>query len=535
MDISRIKNSLHTDHGFTFKAALVFFIFWGFINKLLISLNLSLESDSVGMGLLSMEIGKHHNLFLSGYHLMAADNLIFTELPFQILPQIVTQYHPLALKMVIFFIFILSVLTLSFLAWDVTGNMVSALLFAALAANIPVKGYVYLAYPTNHNATILFSAAILLIFFILDRYFQDGRAWGTKSVQRCLIPFHARPFVCFIVLEILVFLSVFSDTLILIWVIIPVIISTLLLTRGTSHRMNAVIITTVVVSLIAYIIKNYFFDGWIKTFYGLNDIATVVSINIPLFFKILLRFLNYGGSELLEKTASVGFLEGLSLLLFTGVLFFSVSTCWKTRGSITRELRLLNTIILFSVVLIAGAFFISGYVADIHAARYLTFTALILVLAIAVTVPANEKVPAFLILALLFVSALSCSLTLATMDQHPNEREYHLIDYLKGHNLTAGYGTYWSSNVVTYLSGESVVIRSTFYAPPLLKQQLINSCDRWYTASPRGRIFFIYDTKRPFDQVQENFLSFIDSTNRTEVLHYHDYDIYPVTIKGPGG
>ncbi|HPD75575.1 MAG TPA: hypothetical protein PKZ65_05910, partial [Methanoregulaceae archaeon] len=145
------------------------------MTKGVISFFFRLDSDSVGMGVMAMEIGNHGNIFLSGCHLLSSDSLVFTELiPFQLVPQILTGYSPVALRMVTFIIFVLSVAVFSLILYFVSNRTFPALLFAALAANIPPEGYHWLAFPTSHNATILAGAGILLILLWLKRTSERG-------------------------------------------------------------------------------------------------------------------------------------------------------------------------------------------------------------------------------------------------------------------------------------------------------------------------------------------------------------------------
>jgi hypothetical protein len=122
VDLSSIRKYVHFSKDSLLSLALVLLTIWGFLTKVFISMNLRLDSDSVGMGLMSMEIGKHNNYLLSGYHLLSTDSLVFTELvPFQLIPQILTNYNPFTLKIVVFFIFVLSVLALTSVRWRQTS------------------------------------------------------------------------------------------------------------------------------------------------------------------------------------------------------------------------------------------------------------------------------------------------------------------------------------------------------------------------------------------------------------------------------
>ena len=105
---------------------------------------------------------------------------------------------------------------------------------------------------------------------------------------------------------------------------------------------------------------------------------------------------------------------------------------------------------------------------------------------VAISCPVTEKICVFCVLSLLVISAIAGSLSISTINPNPNEREFNLIADLKGQNLTNGYGTYWDSNIITYLSGETVIIRSTYFSPDDVMQDLLNSCDRWYTNRRTG-------------------------------------------------
>lgn len=506
-------------------AALILFAVWGLVTKLLLSLNLRLDSDSVGMGLISMEIGKHHNYLLSGYHLLSSDSLVFTELvPFQLVPQILTNYNPVALKIMVFFLFVLSVLEAAYLVWFVSGSRTSALLFTALAAAIPPEGYFWLSYPTTHNATILFGLVILIILFSLQRLLKGQRESHQKTKKKKTQETLPVPWPHTLSLVMLVFLSVFSDTLILVWVIVPYIVAYLVLFRRERGGMDFVVGAVAITSVIAYTLKTLFMSDWIPSDYTVNTLSDII-LNLPLFFKAVFLFLNQGFFSLLENAASVSLEDVLLLVLFSGVVLLCIQSWWSGLNSITPEKRLFYAVLLLSVLLMAAAFLVSGYVHHITAARYLTFTAFVLLMLVAVSCPVTEKACAFLILVLLIVSAASGSMYISTMNTSPNEREYALITYLKSQNLTFGYGTYWNSNVISYLSGEEVTVRSVYIAPDDLLPDRLNSCDRWFTGRPE-RFFLIYDKTRPADEAQKNYPLLVKTVNTTDILRYRDYEIF---------
>jgi hypothetical protein len=506
---------------------LVIFIIWGLITKFFISINLKLDSDAVGMGVMSMEIGKYHNFLLSGYHLGSADPLVFTELvPFQLIPQIFTNYNPLALKVMVFFIFILSIMVLAYLVWSVSGNFPSALLFAALAANVPFEGYFWFAYPNSHNATTLFGAVILVILFYYSLSAEKQQDSVGNPRKKKTGETYTIPRLCSPVLIVLVFLAVFSDTLIVVLVLVPFILAYLLFYEKKTKIMNSLIISLGITSVVAYILKTYFITSWIKADYEMNSISEIFFVTIPLFFKTQFLLLNNGLSALAGGSAAVGPVEIISLVLFAAVILYCIKNGWDDWHTIAPEQRRLSVVLLFSVFVMAIAFIVSGYAHNITASRYVTFTALVLLMLVAMTCPVSKKACAYLVVSLLLVSAIAGSLALGSVNTNPNDRELGLITYLKSQNLTYGYGTYWNSNIITYLSGETVTVRSTYFLPDDLMQDHLNSCDRWYTTRP-DRMFLLYDTTRPEDKAQKNFPLLVKPNNTSQILKYRDYEIYP--------
>jgi hypothetical protein len=478
------------------------------------------------MGLLSMEIGKHHNLLLSGFHLFSSDTFLCTELiPFQFVPQILTGYNPAALKIMAFIVFVLSVLAIAYLVWFVSKSVISALLFCALAAAIPPDGYFWLAYPTSHDATLLFGAVILIILFSLHGSRKEQNRSPRKTGKKKSPETRVLPWSSLLALAVLVFLSVFSDTIILVWVLVPFIVAYLFLFRTADTRMNSVIGAVVVIAAVAYIAKTYFMPDWIQLAYVTRSVRDIVVVNIPLYFRALFQFLNSGLSTLAGNTASMGPAEVLSLALFAGMIFLCVKNGWSGRDTIAPGQKLLYAFALASVLLMAAAFFVSGYAYDMGGARYLTFTALVLLMLVALSYPVTEKTCAVLVLLLLFISTVTGSMYVSTMDKNPNAREYDLITFLKDQDLPYGYAAYWDANIITYLSGEDVTVRPVYILPDDLRPFLVNSCDRWYTGRP-DKFFLIYDTTRPDDESQMNYELLKKTGNASDVMQYRDYEVF---------
>lgn len=505
------------------RAALVFFTIWGFGTKFLISLNLPLNSDDAGMGLLSMEIGKHNNIFLTGYHLFSSNTYVTTELPLQVVPQILTGYSPVALKIVIFCVFVTSVLALAYLVFSITKNRITAFLFCALAASLPPGGYLSFAHPTAHNATVLAGAAILIILFSLFRASGEQKPVPNKRGAKKTAEIRIVPYGPLLMLIVLVFLSVFADTIIFFWVLIPFTAAYLVLFRTAYPRMNLAIGTAAAAAAAAYIAKTYFMPDWITLTYVLQSAHDVVFVNIPLLFRILPQFINTGLSAL----AGHGIFwpaDLLSLVLFAGLMFLCVKNVRVLRNRADPGMKLLYGFCLVSVLVMAAMFLVSGNVSDLGGARYLTFTALVILILIALSCPVTETVCPVLVLLLLLVSAVTAGIYVSAMDSRPNAREYDLIRELNVQNLTHGYSIYWDANIITYLSGEDATIRSVYVTEDDLKPFYVNACNRWYSGRP-DRPFFLYDRTQPDDESQTNYGLLKKTLGAADTLQYRDYEI----------
>jgi hypothetical protein len=528
MNVEAIQKRLPFSQHWT-KLIFIFFIVYGLITKFFISLYLALDSDSIGMGLMSMEIGKHHNFLLSGYHLLSTDSLVLTELiPFQLVPQILTNYDPVALKLVVFIIFILAVFLLSYIVYIVTNDVTATLLFGALAANIPPAGYFWLAYPTTHNATIVFGALILILLFAITTpmiiHKKDDRSDRKKNGSNLPLSW---PY--FIALLVLVFLSVFSDSIIFIWVLVPYLIAYILIYPGKTYAKNLIVGFMAFVAVIAWVIKTFFIPGWIKGNYGINSISDIFLVNIPLYLKAQALLLNSGLYQLMRGGKGINIVDILSMLLFAILIVYTIRNIVKDVRKSSAVKRFFYTIILISIVLTTVSFLISAYVYDITGARYLTFGALAILILVAASSPKGEKLFTGVVVSLLILSCISSFVYVTDLNTGPNEREYDLISYMAYQNLTYGYGTYWDSNIITYLSNENVTIRSAHFSAEGIRPNLLNSCDRWWEYRP-GRTFLLVDTTRN-DEYQSGLTSFIEKLNLSRVFHYRDYDIYPVELK----
>ena len=444
MDISTISKRI--DHLWrpVYSIILALFIAFGLLTKLLISMSFQLNSDTVGAGLVSMEILKHHNYLLSGYHLPAADTLLFTEIiPFQLIPQVLTGYSPLTLKLVSFAIFTLSIIVLGYIVFTVSGSRICALVFAALAANVPPAGYEYFALPTTHNATVLFSGIVLIILLYLSKP-SDGPVIkvGKNKIKRAE---RAIQWPYIIGLIVLVGLIVLSDSIILVWLIIPYVLAYILFFKEKTKALNIYIGAMVVIAGIAYLFKTYLIPDWSAQILRANSQSTVISVNLPLFFKALAQLLNQGLYQAMMGLNSLNYLDVISLIAFAAVAIYAIWNALKDKQKLPFYAMLLT-----SCIIIFLSFLVSDYVSDISSARYLTFTAFALLMILAMSYRETDKVYGALLLVVLVISAIYGYTYMNALDHKPNDQEYSLISYMNASGLTYGYGSYWDSSIISH-------------------------------------------------------------------------------------
>lgn len=503
-----------------FAIVLVLFILFGFATKLMISSNLGLNSDMVGEGLQSMEIWKHQNYLLGGYYLPSEDTFIFTELlPFQLIPQILTNFDPLALKLVSYVIFVLAVAALSYVVYLVSGETICALLFAALAANLPPNGYAFFDFPTTHIATMIFTGIIfaLLLYMGASEKTADSKAKKGKKKQAAL---SNTQWAYLAGLALLVAITVLSDTIVLTWLIIPYILAYLVFFKGKNRALNMAIACMALVSVICYIFKTYFVQNWARQAMVSRDISGILSINLPLSYKSLAILLNQGLYQVADGFTGFGLLEALSLIVFILLVAYAVKNALGDKKK-----WFFYSILLISGIFMFATFLMTVRVKDLSQARYFTFMALSVFMLIAISYRREDKVYNALVVSMLVISAIYGFTFVTTQLHAPNVQENGLISFLKQNDLTWGYATYWDANVITYLSDEGVTVRAVHFLPDGVESDTLLSDEQWYQ-SPPAKTFILVDNSS-LDEVDRAVVqSMTRSVNYSDILHYGNYDIY---------
>lgn len=453
----------------------------GFAAKWLLCQNVPLSSDSVGPGLIALEMAKHGNILLTGYHMPASDSYLFTDVvPFHLLPQVLTGYNPVALKAVAFAIFGLAVLVFSLTVYLVTKNGTCSLIFAALATGISPLAFTTYATPANHVGTLFWAASLLFLALVVNPVKASGREPGKQSPLPALA------------LVALTFLVAFSDSLIAAWFIGPYVLAYLLFCRPWPRWSAAVTGGLAVAGLAAYGLKTYAVRDYATREVQIADLSTVLTAKLQLLGQCLWTLLTQGQDTWVNLAGTITLLALLGLSL------------WLALRVKDRAARFLFAFFLFAFLITTAGFLATDYAGDISAKRFLTFSAFSGLALVAIAYGSSKTIKPLYVAVLVISLGLSLLLSgtaLLGLSPYPDHDAKAVVQDLQSQNLTDGYGTYWASNLITYLSGETVIVRPIVFIDGGMTDYRWNSCDRWYTYARKDTFLLTnVTTLTPMDQ-----------------------------------
>lgn len=214
------------------------------ISKFIIRLKGSLDSDCVNPGMICIDIWKNNNYLLNSYYFPANDPFWFSDiLPFHLIPQIISNFDPLALKIVCYIIFLLIILVFAILIYNISNSRIAALTFAALFINIIPTSFAYYEYPACHNATLFFTG-LLMLALINKKYKLNAK---------------------FIACILLIDLMVFSDSIFIAWFVIPFVVYYLVFYQEKTTESNIFLILLIASSVFTYVYKSFFISTLLST------------------------------------------------------------------------------------------------------------------------------------------------------------------------------------------------------------------------------------------------------------------------------
>lgn len=486
------KNIINIILYYKFELILLFLTVFGLVLKFFhLFLSIEFNSDNVFAGLSTIEFWKYHNYFFSYYYVPAYDNYIPEVIVFHLLPQILSNYDPSMLKMVAFFIFLLIIVIFSYIIFLSTKSLLNTLFFSALLSNW------YLDYSwmsaTSHEGTI-FTIGILLILYI----FKPIKNWD-------------------IIFLAILSIVTFSDSLVLIWFTIPIlftIIITNLLRLSLREQIVSflkfdIVFKIVFVSIVVTIFKKFFIEYYIShtNVFHCMELSCLINTQIPLFLKDLVILFNFHRIE-------------NSQIMFVFVVFLIAYAILSIKNfrSISKKDILFLFIFICIMLVAASSFYIAA--AMVGSARYLKFI-LIGILSIFCLADFNKsKYVKWLLLSIIIINLIY--VIDIPFNTHPNEEQYQLIDFLKKSNLSFGYGDYYDSNVITYLSHEDVIIR-----PILIENGVVPyywmSAKRWYENPPKKFFVIVKNTnEKALNYYYNNYIL----PEPIQIIDYKNYKIF---------
>lgn len=496
--ISRLVGSNHLKSDHVLDLILFLFVLYGLALKFLFSLTIELNSDSVLAGLVCREILEHGNYFLSGYYFPSADPYIFSDfIPFHSLPQFFSEYDPKFLLISSYFIFVGTIVVYSTLIYSITKNVTNSLIFSAVTANLPNSSYYFLAVPTGHTATILFIGVLLLICE------WDARK-ETKSILYLLI---------------LVLIS-FSDSLLILWYLIPFFATRILLNRPFELRKTIFPVISVVSVGLVYLLKEVV-STFISTPVSLITSKGQILDNISLFYEGVNLLYNFNLYQF-TQTHKLDILIAVLIPITIGIIYFVVVNISPSK--ISEEPLCLFAFL--SIAFTSIVYILTSVSINISTTRYLTFPLIMWIVILAMIFNKNTKhyrLYSILLLSLIIINAGSNMELYNSGYPAPNQEQYELIEYLKESNLTFGYGDYWDSNLITYISNENIIVRPVKFTGTKIFPSRWLSCERWFKdQNNTNREVFIIEKDRQKTDIE----TMVTENPPKETLQFGSYIIY---------
>ena len=418
-----------------------------------------LTSDMANAGLFPLEVMQGNFEFV----LPANNPYFFTDYIFHLVVQPLTGYSPVALVLTAYTIYVLIVLACAALVFRLAGRM-EALVAAALVANMPFMGLRYVLYPLYHNGTTLFILLSILVFY------ADRPPFRLSFRLRVLI------------ITLLQFLGVFSDTLMLPLFTLPLLVYSayLLLKQKQTPKVDKIgngpegspvlWLASTVPALIIFALKSRLGQLWPG---GPILVTTAADLGSP---GNLLQHPEMLSDYILALISNAGGIF-VALVLLAVVVFVILD----------RKDRFLH-----AVLVIGGLCMVIGFMSMTIAgdpARYLTPVSIMALVVIATGTLRRGVgyIPLIAITAIVLFCIWSNALIIAE-DPHPDyiKNQQVLVTLLERENITHAYADYWSANVNTYLSGGKVLVEPVYVDGDKLRFQTMNSAPRWASTWPDG-------------------------------------------------
>lgn len=480
--------------------------------KWIFLIHVGLDSDTVHPALLSRDIKTYGFQVLEEYRLPSDDPYLFSDsLPFHLPIQFLTGFSLLALKISSFLIYILIIGVFSLVVFFMTGNRTAALAFAAFFAALPPSSSLVYMTPIFHNGTILW-IGVLLLLSLHDK--------GTSNYA-------------FVFYLIIIGLVVFSDSIIIMWFLLPIYTTYILFDREDLLKNKYAHALVFLTAGTAFLVKKIFIPQF------RHHTVSFIWDPAGIFQNILILFKNY---LYLYNDIFFSLSSNWNVLIASIILILSSISLYDIIRGSDRNIPILhirdytesNTttnidkmqkkksnlqIALLLFFAIPSLIYILSDYAALGLLRYLSFPFLTVLLILFIHVKIeNPRTTACILLLILINTGMGIG-TISSMDLPANADSYQFIDFLDENNLTYGYGDYWDANLITYLSSGTITIRPIIYKDSDIYPFEWLTCDCWYKHPPSE--FFLLVGER-----NSNLLNYSLEFPPSREIKWKNYTIY---------
>ncbi len=508
---------------------------FGLLSGLVYAVNLDLNSDMIVPAMVAKEVVNYHNF---QFFFPASDPYLFTDVyTFHLIPQALSGYSPLVLKLTAYVMFLAVVGIFSYILYTYSG-IINALIFSALFTNLNPDAYVFFLSPDFHIGTLL-ATGVLLLLFSVERIKNASTGY---ILVACLVAG-------------LIFLS---DSIFLAFFVLPLILYYVYFYRfkspgpeevpakaGKSKKemasaaskrqkerssLDKAVVMLIVFVALSFVVTSYFGENinidvpnFIPTPTSLVHLDTMVNDNLPVLTHALTMLLNSNLYSLVNGSFNIYY-------LFISIIFLSL----VAYSLLVRKLnaRYLYWIFLVSAIIMISGFLFTDWAKDLGSARYLIFAALAIFAVIALAYRDDNKIgynlnTLFIVaVIILLLSTVPVSVAkISGMDYQPEKEEYAFIDYLKDNNFTYGFSDYSIAHDLTYLSGEQVVIRPIQIKTNGFMPISWLTTKRWYLT--RHTSFVLIANKN--DPLFNDMINQTTAYPPTNTYSYKEYVIYQYT------
>ena len=483
---------------------LAILVIYGLFAGFMYSLNFDLGSDTVVPGIVAMEVFNHGDI---QFDFPVNDPYLFTDIyTFHLLPQLLSGYDPTVLRLTAFAMFLILIAIFSYIIYRYAGT-VSALMFAALMANLSPDAYTYFISPEWHEGTLI-ATGIFIILLNFDRIKKSSMYWTAACV-------------------IAAALVMLSDSTFLALFIIPYIAYYILFKRaelqkslskkkagkqgngtvdisdkGGQKNTDIILLSVALIPTLAWLFKTYeptslglwmpYFDS---TPVSLVGIQYALTVNLPLYFQCITFLVSQAWYNVLGL--HIGLLDIPMALIFIAALGISVVRTNKNA-------RYLYMMFLVAAIVMFLGFVFSSLTDGLWSSRFLIYTALSVFAVIALGYDEKDESNKLNLVLLGLVVVLVLSTVplnysrLVSLDSHPNQDENQLISFLESRGYNFGYSDYANANLLTYLSKEQVTVRSVRIQNGKIDPYPWLAAVKWYNVHP-SKFFILSKTGTEFN------------------------------------